>query len=291
VPTADPATNEADPDGPEGGPADEAQFSAAPDPDRVLRLRLVFAAATLLVGSLFSLFALTVLSFAFSGRVSLLFSAAGSVLALGVLALLPRALLRALSAWRPQSDELRSAAGFSSLIAGLLLLGADAAFLAFTVSVLLTFGGASALFLLPLAALVYATYHFVREATDDFRKRLRLRRETLLFLTSLGYFLLLFFVFTVLAAALVAEPFTLKSPAEGSTICAGTVLDFEASSFGSPNATWDNGSGPRPLAPPYDVSTALWAPGSYFLNLTATDSGGSTHLQVFHFTVGPTPCT
>lgn len=160
----------------------------------------------------------------------------------------------------------------------------------FTLSVVLTFGGASALFLVPLAALVYATYHFVRETSDDFRKRTRLRRETVLFLTSLGYFLLLFFVFAVLAAASVATPLTLKSPLDGSTVCAGTLLDFEASSFGSPNATWDNGSGPHTLASPFDIPTLSWAPGTYNVTLTASDSTGASHIQRFTFTLTNPPC-
>ncbi len=250
-------------------------------------MRLVYAAVTLLIGSVFALFSITILGFAVSGRLSLLFAAGAFLLAIGVLALLLRAALRAVSAWRPASDELRSAAGLTSLASGFVLLGADGLFLVFTFTVLLTQGGSAIVLILPLFVLAYFTLQLVREATADFLKRTNLRRELRLFLTTLGYFVFTALVFLVLATASTASPVVLVSPADGATICPGTALDFDVNAFGStaPTVTWDNGSGPQPLAFPYDINTTGWPAGSASLSVNVTDASGSAHSSRFNFTL------
>jgi hypothetical protein len=265
---------------------DDAVEPTAVDPARVLRLRLVYALVTLLLGSVFALFSTTILGFALSGRLSLLFAAGAFLLAVGVLALLLRAALRALSASRPDSDELRSAAGLTSLASGFILLGADGLFLVFTFTVLLTQGGSAIVLVLPLFVLSYFTLQLVREATDDFLKRINLRRELRLFLTTLGYFVFTALVFLVLATASTVSPVVLVSPANGATVCPGTLIDFELSAAGSatPNATWDNGSGPQPLATPYDINTTGWPSGPATVTINVTDTGGASHSSRFNFT-------
>jgi hypothetical protein len=263
------------------------------DPDRVVRVRTVFALVTLLIGALFILFASTVLALAFSGRTSFLFALAASLLALGVLSLLVRAPLRALSALRHSSDEIRAAAGFSSLASGILLFAASAMFLVFTFSVLLVEGGPTIVFILPLAALTYLTYGYVREATSDFTKKISLRRETILFLTSLGHFLFLFFVFIILAAASAASPVTLASPPPGSTICPGTPLNFSVNPAGIATITADNGTGPHPFTPPYQLPTTGFPNGPATITINITDNDGLHHSYPFPLNVSSTtpPCT
>jgi len=271
----------------------DAATSTILDPDRVIRVRTVFALVTLLIGALFILFASTVLSLAFSGRTSFLFALASSLLALGVLSLLVRAPLRAFSALRLSSDELRAAAGFSSLASGLLLLAASAMFLVFTFTVLLVAGGPTIVFILPLAALTYLTYGFVREATSDFTKKTSLRRETVLFLTSLGHFLFLFFVFIILAAASAASPVSLSSPPPGSPICPGTPLNFTVIPSGIASITADNGSGPHPFFPPYSLPTNGWPTGPTTVTLNITDNDGLLHSYNFPLNLSSAspPCT
>lgn len=262
------------------------------DPDRLLRLRVVFALVTLLIGSIFILFASTVLALALSGRLALLFALPAAVLSIGVLSLLLRAPLRALSALRPASDELRSAAGFSSLVSGILLLAASVSFLALTFPVLLQAGGSSALFIVPFGALTLGTYGFIREASSDFMKKVSLRRETLLLLTSLGHFLFLLFVFLVVVAASRVSPILLVSPANGATLCTGTPIDFDVTDPNVATVTWDNGSGPQPLAPPYNISTAGWPTGLTYITINASDNSGSSHSSRFTFTLSSAipPC-
>ena len=281
------------PDDAPGAPPDETAEPGASvvDADRVLRLRVVFALVTLLIGSLFLLFASTVIAVALSGRLALLIAAPAVLLSVGVLLLMLRAPLRALSALRSSSDEVRSAAGFLSLIAGFLLLGACLTFLALTFPVLLGAGGASIVFILPFGALTLATYGFVREASSDFLKKISLRRETLLFLTTLGHFTFLFFVFLVVVAASTAAPFRLVSPPDGATICAGTPLDFEVNDPNVASITYDTGTGPVPLAPPYNVSTATWQVGMHNITVNASDASGSSYSATYSVNISSgRPC-
>ena len=274
----------------EGGPSAQGEEGWAEDPDRVLRLRFVYALVVLLTGSTTAaLFAVGVLAFSFSGRVDLLFAFASTLVALGVILLLVRAPLRALMALRPANDELRSLAGFVSLACGLVLLTAMALFLLFTFSVILSFGGITVLYLLPMAALAYLTLQFMREATEDFLKRVRLRRELRLLFVTLAYFVVCGLLFQLLAAASVASPIVLRSPPDGSVIRPGTVLDFDVTDRAVVNVTWTNGSGGVPLPAPYDLPTDGWAEGNHTLELVLKDEAGGSHSVVYHFIIDSTP--
>jgi hypothetical protein len=259
-----------------------------PDPERVLRLRIVFALATLLTGSVAALFAAGLFGLVFSGKVGLLFAAGALPLAVGVIALILRAPLRALLATRSDHDELRSATGFVSLACGLLLLAAVAVFLVFTFSVVLAQGGALVLYVLPLVVLAYFSLQFIKEATDDFLKRTKLGREVKLFAVTLAHFAFAALVFVLLVAASTASPVVLLSPPNGSVVRAGTPLDFEVTDASVANVTLDDGTGPRPLPAPYNVSTDGWADGPYNLTLALSDSAGGAHTAAFSITIDST---
>ncbi|HEX9709866.1 MAG TPA: hypothetical protein VGB42_07885, partial [Candidatus Thermoplasmatota archaeon] len=240
-------------------PADLAEPEGeGPDPDRLLRLRFVFAFISLLIGSFALLLSTAILSIVLGGRVDLPVAAGAVLVSAGSALLLLRALLRALMARRPESDELRSLTGFVSLGTGLVLLGAVVVFLLLTVSVLLRGSGEAVLFVLPLAALAYFTLPFLREATDDFLKRTALRRETGLFLTSIAYFALTVLVAQLLFAASVASPLVLRGPTDGSVVAAGTLIDLEVTDPSVTAVTYDTGSGPQPLPAPHDINTTGW---------------------------------
>jgi len=90
-------------------------------------------------------------------------------------------------------------------------------------------------------------------------------------------------VFITIAAASIASPIRLVSPENGSTLCPGAVIDFELTDANVASVTWDNGSGPRPLSHPFDISTAGWPAGPYTLTLNATAASGPPHSATFTF--------
>ncbi len=260
------------------------------DPDRLVRLRFVFAFVSVLIGSLALLLVTAILSFILAGRVDLPVAVGSFLISVGTVLLVARALLRALMARRPENDELRSLTGFVSLGTGLVLLAGVLVFLLLTTTVLLGGGGGEpVLFVLPLVALAYLTLQFLREATDDFLKRTRIGRETLLFLTSIAYFALTILVAQLLFAASVASPVALASPADGSVIPAGTPIVLEATDPNVVAITYDAGSGAQPLPSPYEINTSSWSDGGYDLQVVASAADGSSVTATFHFTVDSTP--
>lgn len=272
----------------EGGQPPEEE-SEATDPDRLLRLRFVFAFVSLLVGAFALLLVFAIAAIVASGKVDLPVAAGAVLVSVGSGLLVARAVLRALMARRPESDELRSLTGFVSLGTGFVLLGAVAVFLFLTVSVTLSGYGEAAFFVLPLLVLAYFTLQFMREATDDFLKRTRLRRETALFLTSIAYFALTVLIAQLLFAASVYAPIALVSPADGAVVAAGTPLDIEVNSPGAAQVTYNRGSGALPLPAPYDVNTSAWADGDYAVAVTASSSDGSSATLTFHVTIDSSP--
>jgi hypothetical protein len=274
---------------PDAPPPEEPE--EAPDPDRLLRLRFVFAFVTALIGGFAILLVTAILSIIASGRVDLPVAAGALLVSIGTVLLVVRALLRALMARRPEADELRSLTGFVSLGTGLVLLGAVVVFLLLTLSVMLRGAGDAALFILPLLVLAFFTLQFTREATDDFLKRTRLRREGVLFLTSIAYFALTVLVAQLLFAASVVSPLALVSPPDGSIIAAGTPLDIAVTESGVTAVSYDAGEGPRALPAPWDIDTTGWPDGPYTVRVTASSADGSSATLTAHVTLDSTPPT
>ncbi len=81
---------------------------------------------------------------------------------------------------------------------------------------------------------------------------------------------------------------SLVSPANGSYIAAGTVIDLDVTDANLNSATWDNGTGASALAAPFNVSTAGWLDGSVTLTVNATDLAGNAVVATFSFTMDST---
>ena len=88
--------------------------------------------------------------------------------------------------------------------------------------------------------------------------------------------------FTVDATAPVV---TLVSPAANSVFRSSTVLDFSITDASTVTATVDDGTGPRGLAAPYDVSTAGKPDGPLSVTIAATDAVGHTTNATYAFTI------
>ena len=86
-----------------------------------------------------------------------------------------------------------------------------------------------------------------------------------------------------------APSITLVSPANGSFIAVGTLIDLAVFDVHLSGVTWDNGSGSNSLASPFDIPTSGWASGTYNITVVATDTGGLSTMRLYTYTIDATP--
>ncbi len=68
---------------------------------------------------------------------------------------------------------------------------------------------------------------------------------------------------------------TLRSPADGAVVRAGTRIDFHVADGNPGTSTFSvDGGTPALLPPPWDVNTNGWTDGTHSVTVTATDAGG-----------------
>lgn len=84
---------------------------------------------------------------------------------------------------------------------------------------------------------------------------------------------------------------TLASPANGSVVRPGTILDFGIADITAITATYDLGAGPQAFAAPWDIDTIARPDGPLAVAVSATDAAGHVATASFAFTIdsqGPT---
>ena len=86
-----------------------------------------------------------------------------------------------------------------------------------------------------------------------------------------------------------APTIALVSPAEGSVIPAGAVVDLDVADPHLGLVAWSTGGPDTPLAAPFDVDTTGWPDGPLSLEVTAFDAPGNFNRTTFGFTIDAAP--
>jgi hypothetical protein len=84
-----------------------------------------------------------------------------------------------------------------------------------------------------------------------------------------------------------APSITLISPADGSTIVPGTIINLDVNDSLSLGAVLYsiNGSANSTLGSPYDISTANWSDGNYTIAVYANDTAGNSRTAYYSFSI------
>jgi len=83
---------------------------------------------------------------------------------------------------------------------------------------------------------------------------------------------------------------TLRSPAEGAVVRAGTRIDFHVTDGNPGTSTVSvDGGAPTPFPAPWDVNTNGWTDGTHDVTVTATDAGGYVAQRTASFVFDSTP--